>query len=121
MSGVSVRLGDRLFDSYCSGVNYTWHLMRSIVCDYAWNELYEGQKDEWIMRMDNPENLCSRVWVTPFEPVIELRYESYYEDTYHLSYYATFVIISDFDSFLSCCPDAVHSREDNGPTSLSLL
>ena len=111
MSGVSVRLGNRLSDEYCAGINLTWECMRAPICQHAWDELYEGQKDEWISLMDNPANLSSRVWVSPYEQVIELRYERYCGLSYHLTYSATFVIISDFDSFRYYCPGARQIRE----------
>ena len=124
MGGVSVWLGNRLFDEYHAGVNYTWARMRTAVCQYTWEELYEGQKTEWINRMDDLSNLSSRVWVTHFEQVIELRYERYYEDTHHISEYATFVIIADFDSFRQCCPGLNRTRDEeeaDGNACLSML
>ena len=119
MGGVSIRLGDRLFDTYHAGANVTWQRMRSAILRHAWVELYEGQKDDWIRQMDDPSNLSSRVWFTPFEQVIELRYERYYENTFHLCDKATFVIISDFDSFWGFCPGADQERW-NGETGSSI-
>ena len=121
MGGVSVWLGDRLFDEYHAGVTYTWARMRSAVCGYVWEELYEVQKAEWIARMDDPANLSSRVWVTYFEQVIELRYERYDGDTYHVNDYATFVIIANFDNFRRCCPDLDCIRDEAGTERKSCL
>ena len=124
MVGVSIWLGTRLFDTYCSGAVLSWSCIRTAVCDHAWVELYDGQKDEWVLRMDDPSNLSSRVWFTPFEQVIELKYERYFGNTYHVSEYASFVIISDFDSFITFCPGATQERgldNDQNSSCLGLL
>ena len=121
MGSVSVWLGNRLFDEYHSGVNYTWQLMRTAVCQHAWDELCEGQKEEWVREMDSEANLSSRVWVNYFEQVIELRYERYYEDTYHLTSHASFVIIADYDSFRRCCPGLNRVRGEWEPDPVPCL
>ena len=121
MVGVSVWLGSQLFDTCCSGAVLPWSCIRSAICEHAWVELYGGQKDEWVQRMDDPSNLSSRVWFTFCEQVIELKYERYFENTYHVREHATFVIISDFDNFITFCPGATRERSLNNGQDSSCL
>ena len=102
---VQITYGDRVMSTGCPGYDLTWDVFRQPLIDFAWVEMYAGQKAEWVALMDNPKNLSSRVWIHPFEPVLELRYERYDGDTYHLKYGSSFIVVANFDAFFRYWPD----------------
>ena len=89
---------------YCPGYDFVWADVRQLLIDFAWVELYAGQQSEWMHLMDRTDNLSGRVWVHPFEQVLELRYDRYRGNTYQLLTDSTFVVVANFDAFFLLCP-----------------
>ena len=86
---------------WCSGYDVLWCLVDDLFAKYAWVEFYPNQQRQWLARMSCPTNHGKRVWVHPFEGVSEIRYEYYLGNSHSLRSWSDFVVIADFDNFIS--------------------
>ena len=85
-----------------------WKTVRDLMITHAWVDFYPDQKEECIMRMDNPLNVTSRVLISPREGLLELSYERYKPGTPVLQLEAEFACISNFDLFWTDIDALIH-------------